>query len=73
VFAGQGHPKLSELRASIARFDQIGADPQYRALQAIPQFQSTYGLLKHYQSTLAQDQAPLQLPPPPNSNRQPVR
>ena len=73
VFAGQGHPKLAELRASIARFDQIAADPQYRTLLAIPQFQSTYGLLKHYQSTLAQDQAPLQLPPPPVSRRQSIR
>ena len=77
VFAGQGHPRLAELQASIGRFDQIAADPKYRALQAIPQFQSTYGLLKHYQSTLAQDRAPLQLPPPPtvptNSSQQSAR
>ncbi len=74
VFAGRSHPPLEELNASIARFDQIAADPRYQALQAIPQFQSTYGLLKHYQSTLTQDQAPLQLPPPPpGSDRQPAR
>lgn len=73
VFAGQSHPQLAELQASIARFDQVAADPRYRELQAIPQFQSTYGLLKHYRSTLAQDQAPLQLPRPPVSRRQPVR
>lgn len=65
IFTGQGHPAQESLSRSIARFKQVDGNPQYRALAENPQFQSTYGLLKHYHSVLVKRTETLQLPKPP--------
>ena len=65
VFTGAGHPPLETLRRCLANFDTVAQEPRYRALDGQPQFQSTYGLLKHYVAALSQPAVPLNLPPPP--------
>jgi hypothetical protein len=65
VFTGKGHPPPETLRRSLARFDAVAKDPRYRTLTQRPEFQSTYGLLRHYLSARSQDAGSLQLPPPP--------
>ena len=67
VFTGQGRPTMDELNQTVARFDAVAANPAYRKLTQTPQFQSTYGLLRHYQSSLRADAQPglHQLPAPP--------
>jgi hypothetical protein len=69
VFTGNSHPSVEALRRSLSHFDTVGKDPQYRALAARPEFQSTYGLLQHYVGVLAQDKPALNLPPPPGWSR----
>ncbi len=65
VFTGQGHPDPEALAQTLARFEHVTGNPQYRALAENPQFQSTYGLLKHYESLLVRRTETLQLPSPP--------
>lgn len=65
VFSGNGNPPLNVLEQSLARFDTVRTNPQYRALADHPEFQSTYGLLKHYIQELSQSSKELNLPPPP--------
>jgi lipid-binding SYLF domain-containing protein len=68
LFLGGEHPNSADLQAVVAHFDVVAADPQIRALALRPEFQSVYGLLKHYQQSLTLSAAPIQLPPPPSSN-----
>ncbi|WP_145288368.1 lipid-binding SYLF domain-containing protein [Pirellulimonas nuda] len=65
VFSGRTHPSVDAVKASLQHYDQVRQNPQYQALAALPAFQSTYGLLTHYLSTLGQIEAPVNLPPPP--------
>jgi hypothetical protein len=65
VFSGQGHPSAMAIQQSLAHYEQVRQDPQYQALAAMPEFQSTYGLLKHYLSSLSNSGVWPQLPPPP--------
>ncbi len=65
VFIAQGHPSIESIDQCQQRYNAVVADPQYRALAALPAFQSTYGLLNHYASTLRAENALPQLPPPP--------
>jgi lipid-binding SYLF domain-containing protein len=65
VFTGKGHPTPEMLNRCLAHFDAVVTDPRYRTLAQRPEFQSTYGLLKHYISARLQASAPLELPPPP--------
>lgn len=69
VFTGKGHASLELLQQSVERFDAVAHNPQYQALAERPVFQSTYGLLKQYQSALAQGGRALQIPPPPAATR----
>lgn len=65
VFQGGQHPSLQELELCLTRFDGIRTNPTYAALAARPEFQSTYGLLRHYIQELSNTRQPLNLPPPP--------
>jgi hypothetical protein len=65
VFSGQGHPSVESIQQSLQHYEQVRQNPQYQALASMPEFQSTYGLLKHYLNTLSPSGAQLQLPPPP--------
>ncbi len=70
VFSPNAHPSLAALNTSLARFDTVASDPQYRALAERPQFQSTYDLLRRYvaarsKTARLQNNRPLQLPAPP--------
>lgn len=65
VFTPQGHPPLEAIDQTVARFDRVATDPRYQALNSMPAFQSTYGLLRHYASSLRATDIIPQLPPPP--------
>lgn len=65
VFSRQTHPSAEAIDAALRNYNAVLSNPAYRDLAALPAFQSTYGLLRHYQSTLAASPAQLQLPPPP--------
>ncbi len=65
VFYGNGHPSLEALQQCLARFETVRTDPRFGSLANHPEFQSTYGLLKHYIQALSQSNAALNLPPPP--------
>lgn len=60
-----GHPDPASVQAIVQRYDVIAKDPQYQALASRPEFQSVYGLLKHYANSLAPTTGSIQLPPPP--------
>ncbi|MCA9237027.1 MAG: lipid-binding SYLF domain-containing protein [Planctomycetales bacterium] len=65
VFSSQSHPSLEALQQSLDHYETVMRNPQYQALTSLPAFQSTYDLLRHYQSALLQEESQLQLPPPP--------
>jgi hypothetical protein len=58
-------PNPAEINAIVAKYDSVARDPQYASLASRPEFQSVYGLLKHYQASLSPANAAIQLPPPP--------
>lgn len=59
------HPKPESLQPLIANYERVATDPQFKSLAARPEFQSVFGLLKHYQQALTATNQSLQLPPPP--------
>lgn len=59
------NPDPASLQSTVQRYSNVATDPQYRELAARPEFQSVFGLLQHYQQSLNQSPASLQLPPPP--------
>lgn len=64
VFAGaQATPET--LRECLTRFEAVRTDPRYQTLSERPEFQSTYGLLKHYVGAMSEENQPINLPPPP--------
>jgi len=65
VFSRQGHPSVEAVQQSLQHYEQARQNPQYQALASMPEFQSTYGLLKHYLSTLRHHSTQLHIPPPP--------
>lgn len=65
VFQGNGHPSPQVLNQCLIRFDTVRNDQRYAALANFPEFESTYGLLKHYIQELSSTQQPLSLPAPP--------
>ncbi len=69
IFSGNSHPSSTALSDCLARYENVRSDPRYRALSERPEFQSTYGLLKHYQQAQSQTSQPLTLPNPPPANR----
>jgi hypothetical protein len=65
VFQGSGHPTAEAINQSLNHFESVRNDPRYVALASHPEFQSTYGLLKHYAHELSNSKQSLNLPPPP--------
>ena len=65
VFNGNGHPSIQQLNQSLSRFETIRTDARYSALANDAEFQSTYGLLKHYTQELSNNNKSLNLPAPP--------
>ena len=65
VFNGNGHPSVAALNESLARFEAVRNDANYAMLSNDAEFQSTYGLLKHYTNELANSNQALNLPAPP--------
>jgi lipid-binding SYLF domain-containing protein len=66
VFVGNDHPPVDALRKSLANFDAVAGNPQYRTLAARPEFGTTHGLLRQYVGAREQDIPNLVLPPPPS-------
>ena len=67
VFSHQSHPSVEAIQRSLQNYDQVRNHAQYQALTSMPAFQSTYGLLRHYESTLSNTESRLILPPPPST------
>lgn len=65
MFLGGASPNPAEINAIVAKYDSVARDPQYASLASRPEFQSVYGLLKHYQASLSPANPTIQLPPPP--------
>ncbi len=65
VFTGQGRPTPESLNRCLGRFKAVTNDAKFMRLAERPEFQSTYGLLQHYASALAQGAGKLEIPPPP--------
>ncbi len=65
LFLEGEHPGPIELQRVAAHFDVVATDPRFRQLAARPEFQSVYGILKHYQQSFTAPSSALQLPPPP--------
>lgn len=65
IFEGAGHPAPAEIAAAAARFQSIASDPRYANLAALPEFQTTRGLVTHYAQLLQNTPRSLTLPPPP--------
>lgn len=65
MFLGGAPANPAEINAILAKYDSVARDPQYASLASRPEFQSVYGLLKHYQASLSPANAAIQLPPPP--------
>lgn len=65
VFQGSGHPSVDALNQSLQHFDAVRNDPRYSELANHPEFQSTYGLLKHYAHELSNTKQAINLPAPP--------
>ncbi len=69
VFYGNQQPPVEKLNESLQRFEMVKNDPRYRDLANLPEFQSTYGLLKHYVTDLSPQTSGLNLPAPPSLGR----
>lgn len=67
VFQGSGHPSVEAVNQSLNHFDAVRNDPRFATLANHPEFQSTYGLLKHYAHELSDNKQPLNLPAPPTA------
>lgn len=67
LFLGGPHPTSAAMRAALQNFDSVARNPQYQSLTMRPEFQSVYGVLKHYEHSLTESSQSLQLPPPPAS------
>ncbi len=68
LFLGGEHPSPAELQATAAHFEVVATNPQFRQLAARPEFQSVYGILKHYLQSLTATSSELRLPPPPTAS-----
>jgi lipid-binding SYLF domain-containing protein len=65
IFSGVGQPSPQALADCMARFDAVQANPSYRSLADRPEFQTVFGLLKHYSRALSGEQPTIALPAPP--------
>lgn len=65
VFNGSGQPSPQAMTDCLARFEAVQSDPRYRSLAQRPEFQTVFGLLKHYNQELSGEEPTLSLPSPP--------
>lgn len=65
MFIGGAPADPAAVREVVARYDSVARDPRFTTLSSRPEFQSVYGLLKHYEQSIAPRSTSLQLPPPP--------
>lgn len=65
VFNPQAEPSLESMEQCLARFEAVRNDARYTQLATRPEFQSTYGLLRHYVGARRMADDVMQLPPPP--------
>jgi lipid-binding SYLF domain-containing protein len=61
------HPDPASVQAVVNRYSAVASNPQYASLASRPEFQSVFGLLRHYIDSLAPSSGNLQLPPPPST------
>ncbi len=61
------HLTARELAPVLQNFQSVVDNPQLRVLADRPEFQSVFGVLKHYAQSLQESSGPLQLPPPPGA------
>jgi lipid-binding SYLF domain-containing protein len=73
MFLTGPHPSAAEITETLQRFDRVATDPAFAQLAARPEFQSVYGLLKHYQQALTSVATSVNLPPPPSSGAPAIR
>lgn len=66
VFQENGHPNPQAIKECLARFEAIRVDGKYAQLADLPEFQSTYGLLKQYAQAIDQSNRAINLPLPPS-------
>ena len=70
VFAENGKPSLTTMKAAADRYEQIARDPRYGALAKRAEFQRVRTNVQRYLGTIeAEENSLLQLPPPPDSPR----
>ena len=65
MFIGGAPADPAAIREIVARYDSVARDPRFTSLSSRPEFQSVYGLLKHYEQSITPQPSALQLPPPP--------
>ena len=65
VFNGALPADKKTLEMVVQRYDLVAMDARFRDLSLRPEFQSVFGLLKHYSNSLNPTTASLNLPPPP--------
>ena len=63
----------AEVTETLQHFNRVATDPAFAQLAARPEFQSVYGILKHYQQALNPTASSVQLPPPPSFGVPPIR
>lgn len=68
LFLNGPHPSVEQLNETLRRFDAVVSSRQYESLAARPEFQSVYGVLRHYQQSLVATPTTMELPPPPLSD-----
>ncbi|MGI9473612.1 MAG: lipid-binding SYLF domain-containing protein [Rubripirellula sp.] len=66
LFLSGTHPTPEQLASTVQNFNAVATNPQYQELASRPEFQSVYGILRHYQQSLTNSAASIQLPPPPS-------
>jgi SH3 domain-containing YSC84-like protein 1 len=69
IFVGREHPSVDALQSALSHYELVATNSQWQELAARPEFQSVYGLLKHYHQSLSVATGKMQLPPPPASSR----
>ncbi len=67
LYREDAHLSADELAPVLQRFETVVTNPQLSSLADRPEFQSVYGLLKHYEQSLQSASPALQLPPPPGT------
>ena len=68
VYSGDRAPSAEVLGLSLSRYEAVAGNPRYQSLAQRAEFQTTYGLLKRYnsiQTSTARNSPTLALPPPP--------